>query len=170
MKINNIKTNPQDLQTPQSRVRNEILEKESKNKPFHKMHHMSLIYYIRSGKTIWHICRFNNSQLNKETKKCFYFRKVNKTSFSFIRFKELNQSNGIQAIIKPSNVSNHFTWPCMVAYPQNTAAEYSCCFKKFHQRWSPWRLILKSLVLASKPHALKNCPVLGSKTARIFES
>ena len=39
------------------------------------------------------------------------------------------------------------------------------------QRWSsrgrPWPQghILKALALASKPHVLKNCPVLGSKTA-----
>ena len=34
----------------------------------------------------------------------------------------------------------------------------------FNQRWSPRGHILKSL--ASKPHVLENCPVLGSRTAR----
>ena len=33
--------------------------------------------------------------------------------------------------------------------------------------WSPWPWSLKSL--ASKPEVLKNCPVLGSRTALFFE-
>ena len=36
-------------------------------------------------------------------------------------------------------------------------------------RWSPRGHILKSLALASKPQVLKNCPVLGSKSALFFE-
>ena len=62
------------------------------------------------------------------------------------------------------------------------------CFKCFYQRWSPrgrfWSwgrprghiltfLALasnvKSLALASKPHVLENCPVLGLRTALFFE-
>ena len=48
-----------------------------------------------------------------------------------------------------------------------------------NQRWSPrgrfWARgrprghILKSLVLASKPQVLENCPVLGSRTALFFD-
>ena len=48
-----------------------------------------------------------------------------------------------------------------------------------HQRWSPrgrpWLRgrprghILKSLALASKTQVLENCPVLGSRTALVFE-
>ena len=38
-----------------------------------------------------------------------------------------------------------------------------------YQRWSPRGHILKSLALASKPQVLKNCPVLGSRTALFFE-
>ena len=48
-----------------------------------------------------------------------------------------------------------------------------------YQRWSPPGLpwprgrprghILKSLALASKPQVLKNCPVLGMRTALVFE-
>ena len=48
-----------------------------------------------------------------------------------------------------------------------------------YQRWSPRRLILKSLALASKvkslalaskPQVLENCHALGSRTALCFES
>ena len=37
--------------------------------------------------------------------------------------------------------------------------------------WSPWALALKvkSLAVASRPPVLKNCPVLGSRTALFFE-
>ena len=45
-----------------------------------------------------------------------------------------------------------------------------------HQRWSPRGHILKSLALvskvkslASRPHVLENWPVLGSRTALVFE-
>ena len=48
-----------------------------------------------------------------------------------------------------------------------------------YQRWSPrgrlwprgrpWGHILKSLALTSKPQVLENCPVLGSRTALLFE-
>ena len=51
--------------------------------------------------------------------------------------------------------------------------------KDNHQRWSPrgrpWPRgrprghIFKSLTLASKPQVLNNCPVLGSRTALLFE-
>ena len=47
--------------------------------------------------------------------------------------------------------------------------------KGYYQRWSPRRRpwprghILKSLALASKPSVLKNCSVLGSRTALFFE-
>ena len=37
------------------------------------------------------------------------------------------------------------------------------------QRWSPRGHILKSLALASRPQALENWPVLGSRTALLFE-
>ena len=53
------------------------------------------------------------------------------------------------------------------------------CGKYSKQRWSPrgrpWPRgrsrghILKSLALASKPHVLENCPVLGSRTALYLE-
>ena len=52
-------------------------------------------------------------------------------------------------------------------------------FIDIYQRWSPrgrpWPRvrprghILKSLALASSPQVLKNCPVLGSRTALFFE-
>ena len=37
------------------------------------------------------------------------------------------------------------------------------------QRWSPRGHILKSLALASRPQVLENWPVLGSRTALVFE-
>ena len=50
---------------------------------------------------------------------------------------------------------------------------FACCL---HQRWSPRGHILKSLALASKvkslasrPQVLENWPVLGSRTALLFE-
>ena len=58
--------------------------------------------------------------------------------------------------------------------PIKIAAQSRCCFEEYcRQRWSPrgrpWPRghILKSL--ASKPEVLKNCPVLGSRTAQFFE-
>ena len=38
-----------------------------------------------------------------------------------------------------------------------------------YYQWSPRGHILKSLALVSKPQVLENCPVLGSRTALLFE-
>ena len=38
-----------------------------------------------------------------------------------------------------------------------------------YYQWSPRGHILKSLALVSKPQVLENCPVLGSRTAPLFE-
>ena len=67
---------------------------------------------------------------------------------------------------------------CLKQYGIITEMIPGCSYvkdKDNHQRWSPrgrpWprRHIIKSLTLASKPQVLNNCPVLGSRTALLFE-